>query len=269
MHVILAVTAIHDRYIQSPAIQHRSISEIYHGTQCAKLFNWKLSQPLQLEDRDALWATAAMLGIISTSSVEASNPEESWPLKPPESGDLEWLNIAEGKKAVWKLTDPSRSGSIFEPMFKGEESLFTPLPSFGIEDVPAEIVLLCNLNESSSPKNNPYFTAVHSLSRVLHASGNNLPGARSLHFFYNMEKPFKNMLEQKDPVALLLFALWYSTVPSGMWWVQRRAMVESQAIFLYLERSHKENKPVQALISKVNMMSSHNRRLPANLTMFV
>src|SRR4051794_39850341 len=109
MHVILAITASHDRYL-APGSQSRSIPESYHGSQCAKLLNETLSQHVQPQDRDALWATTALLSILAVSSVNAATPSEAWPLKSSDPSDLEWLHMTEGKMAIWNLTEPMRPG---------------------------------------------------------------------------------------------------------------------------------------------------------------
>ncbi|KAJ5677008.1 uncharacterized protein N7477_002641 [Penicillium maclennaniae] len=49
----------------------------------------KLTRPILPQDRDALWAAAALLGIASVTSIEASNPREAWPLKSYDPNDLD------------------------------------------------------------------------------------------------------------------------------------------------------------------------------------
>jgi hypothetical protein len=135
MHAILAITASHDRYL-APGPQHRNVLEIYHGSQCAKLFSQKLSQYIEPQDRDALWATAALLSVLTVSSVEAAIPSEAWPLKPSDPLDLEWLHMTEGKMVVWNLTDPLRPGGMFRAMLDTYTKLFSPIPCNGAEGVP-------------------------------------------------------------------------------------------------------------------------------------
>src|ERR1700709_114010 len=116
MHVVQTVTAVHDRYLSTSPwsiTSRQTATEFYHLTRAAALFNRKLSAPIKPEDRDPLWATAALLGIIAFSSIEASTPEAAWPLKPPEPSDLEWISMSEHKMAVWEVTQPLRVGSPF------------------------------------------------------------------------------------------------------------------------------------------------------------
>jgi hypothetical protein len=132
MHAILAVTATHDRYLNTPAAGRRTVPETYHRSQCAALFNRKLSQPIQPQDRDPLWATAAFLGIIALSSVEASTPEEAWPLKTSEPSDLEWLRMSEGRWPYGISPIPYGPGACSGPCLTNTLNCFLPSPVRGL-----------------------------------------------------------------------------------------------------------------------------------------
>lgn len=245
MHVTLAVTATHDRYLSTRATGRRTVPETYHWSQCAALFNRKLSQPIQPQDRDPLWATAACLGILALSSVDASTPEEAWPLKSSEPSDLEWLRMSEGKMAVWNLTDPLRPGGMFRAMSEEYAQLFSPIPSAGIDGVSSTLSRLCNLDVSSTAENNPYFATVHTLTQLQNLPSDQITMPRPLTFVYHMQRSFKTLLREKDPVALLLLALWYMRVRRAAWWIEHRATVECQSICLYLQRYHQSNSAIQ------------------------
>jgi hypothetical protein len=245
MHAVLAVTATHDRYLSTPATECRAVPKTYHWSQCAALFNRKLSQPIQPQDRDPLWATAAFLSIMTFSSVEASTPEEAWPLKTSEPSDLEWLRMSEGKMVVWNLTDPLRPGGMFRAMSEEYAQLYSPIPRAGIDGVPSALSRLCNLDVSSTAENSPYFAAVHTLAQLQNLPSDQITMSRSLTFMHHMQRSFKTLLQEKDPVALLLFALWYTKARRAVWWIEPRATVECQSICLYLQRYHKSNSAIQ------------------------
>ncbi|KAJ9148972.1 hypothetical protein NKR23_g4712 [Pleurostoma richardsiae] len=127
MHAALAMAATHDRYLGTTQPRRRTLREQYHSTQCITLFNQKLSEPVRLQDRDPLWATAAMLAILAVSSVEAESIEDSWPLASVSPltysscmhpTELDWINISEGKRTIWNLVDPLRPDSIFYGLFQ-------------------------------------------------------------------------------------------------------------------------------------------------------
>ena len=109
MHIIQTLTIIHDRYLSRDILSKSLFADIcYHWSHGVSLFNRKLSSPIEDEDRDPLWSTAALCGIIACAAVEATGPEDAWPLKPPDDSDLDWLRMNEGKGAVFKLTKPMR-----------------------------------------------------------------------------------------------------------------------------------------------------------------
>jgi hypothetical protein len=93
-HIVIALTLLHDRHLAgTDAISHKTLSHWYHGT--AK-FKEVLMQPVKDESRDALWASAALMGAIQFATFEARTPEEAWPLKSCDTTDLQWLKISDG-----------------------------------------------------------------------------------------------------------------------------------------------------------------------------
>lgn len=248
MHIILTLTAAHDRHLSTPGHSRRTLTEIYHSTQSVALFNRKLSKPLQPQDQDPLWATATLVGIIVFSSLDASSPEEAWPLKPDEPSDLEWIRMSEGKAAVWRLTNPMRPDSIFRVMADMYMELHGPIAGVGSDGIPPELASLCRLEGTSTPENNPYFVAAHTLAPLRRLPREQRTKTVSLRFIFGMQPSFKKLLEEKDPVALVLLTLWYDASAPLIWWVELRAVVEREAICLYLRRHYKENTAVLELL---------------------
>ena len=105
MHFVQVLTAVHDRYLFAPPDAPKTGPEVYHWSRAVALFNRKLSAPLQPLDREPLWACAALLAIIAFSSVEASTPEEAWPLSGRIPSSPEWLALCQGKKTIWKVAN--------------------------------------------------------------------------------------------------------------------------------------------------------------------
>ncbi|KAK9350580.1 hypothetical protein V1523DRAFT_442517 [Lipomyces doorenjongii] len=248
MHGTLAVTAVHDRYLGVTPTHRRSLREAYHWSQCTILFNKWLSQPIKEENKDPLWATAGTLGILTFSSINAYSPEEAWPLGAPDSSDLEWLRLGTGKMSLWHLVDPLRPESVFRIMSETFAYMRRPLPAKGTDGVSVELVQLCGLNESSTRENNPYFTVVHGLSRLLEVPKGEASQGRVMMVSSHMHNEFGTCLEKKDPVALLLLCLWYTRARESKWWIGLRARYELPAICTYLQRYHRDNSAIQALI---------------------
>jgi hypothetical protein len=260
MHIILTITATHDRYLSiAPENAKISITEAYHWSRGAALLNEKLSAPILPQDRDALWAAAAMLGIASITSIEASSPKEAWPLKPYDPNDLDWLDVSQGKEAIWNATDPLRPDSIFHAMADDYRAMMDTPRLCEINEIPSEFVRLCGLDNLSAPQQNPYYTAV---SMLVHLGGVECTQAsmiRYLKFCKFMEPAFRNLLHRKDSRALLILANWYAPMCQSLWWMARRAQLECQAICLYLRKHHPDERDIQEMLI--------NPRIQCGLTM--
>lgn len=248
---MLATSAAHTRYLGAPShTRGASVPETYHKTQCAALLNQKLSQPIQPEDRDPLWATAATLSLLSLCAVDATSPEEVWPLKSSQSGgnDLDWLSLSEGKMVVWKLVDPLRPGGMFSVLAKEYAEMSLPIATAGIGGIPSALVRLCKLDESSTAANNPYFNQVHALSQFQKLPRTQANMGKAMTFIGHMQRSFVTLLQEKEPVALLILASWYVEVRHAAWWLDHRAMMEGEAICSYLLRYHWNDPAVAAFL---------------------
>lgn len=69
MHLVQAITAIHDRCLSAQVNIKQTMTETYHWAKEAAMVNNKLSTPVQPCDCDALWAAAVLLGVIAIESV--------------------------------------------------------------------------------------------------------------------------------------------------------------------------------------------------------
>lgn len=248
MHMVQSLTAVHDRYLNPQSTVNQNAIETYHLGKALVLFNEKLSGGIKPGEGDAVWATAALLGLVSFAMIDATKPEEAWPLAPPSHTDLEWLAMSDGKKAIWDIANPLRRQSVFHKLSGDFErdyfAALKPKPSDGI--LLADFAHLCNLDDPSD--NNPYYEAVHNLIPLLDLECNSSTMMRFISFIGHMNPRFKLLLERKDPRAMLLLAYWYSKVCKSQWWVSRRASLECQAICIYLERHHDDIPNVHELL---------------------
>lgn len=249
MHAVLALTLMHDRYLAAELNTKQTPSEAFHWFRSIALFNSRLSEPVQSSERDALWGTAALLGVIAFGYVEAEKPEEAWALAPPSSLDLNWLKMSSGKKEIWNITQPFRPDSVFQPLAL-EFTSFLPTPKGpGLEALPPEFIGLYNLDAGSTTDNNPYHYPASALAKSLN-SGSEYIAVLSFFSFVGHASPgYRQLLEQKNPRALLLLAYFYTQVCQyHRWWMRRRTMLECQAICIHLERNHEHETDIQALL---------------------
>lgn len=257
MHAVLTFTLMHDRYLSATPYAKQSTTEAFHLYQGAALFNSKLSKPIQPSERGALWATAALFGTITFCHIEAKTPEEAWPLKPPSSSDLEWLRMSDGKKEIWKITQPLTADGVFQALAPANmnDSLPTSSTVPELDALPSEFIELYSLEATSTPSHNPYHAAASALAQALKIDCHYSTIMNFLSFISHMHPDYKQLLERKDPRALLLLACWYGKVcQSRHWWIWRRAALEGQAICIYLEKYHRHETDIQKLLPFPMMM---------------
>ena len=250
MHVVQTLTAMHDRFLTESPRSRPSVPEIYHWTEAVSLFNRKLSAPIAAADRDSLWATAALLGAIAFSSIEATTPEEAWPLKLPEASDLDWLMMSEGKRAIWVVADPLRADSVFHSLSEEFDDAYYSSATFpsGIDGIPTAFVELFGFDVTTTSKSSPYHVAARVISALLDVECCQANIVKFFAFASHMQPEFLSLMAQKDPRALLLVAYWYAKIRNAIWWVHRRATLEGQAICLYLERWYPHNFAIRELL---------------------
>ena len=213
MHAMLSLTLMHDRYLSNIPNTKLSTVEAFHWYQGTALFNSKISGPIPASERDAVYATAVCLGVIAFFYIEATTPEEAWPLKPPSPLDLNWVSLSDGKRELNKITQPRGEKTAFQTLLPFENT--KPKPAFsapvpGLEALPPEFIRLCRLDASSTSDNNPYYDVASALAKSLHSDCKLTTILSFLSFIGGMRREFKQLLKQKDPCALLLLAYWFA-----------------------------------------------------------
>ncbi|KAE9366302.1 hypothetical protein N431DRAFT_419491 [Stipitochalara longipes BDJ] len=252
LHISIACTAMHDRYLSGQGHGKNTELECYHWAMSARLLNHEISQDSGAYDRDAMWMAAVLINYIVFYSVETQNPEEFWPLSPSIS-EIPWFPIQKGMRAIWQLAAPDRPGSLFSKPANDvqERCLGLAPPKPGKHGIAAPLVELCGLDESSSPETNPYHTAVHALSTLLNNPSANPQSLKFLGFINTIDVGFEALLKEKDPRALLLMSIWYGLVPKSAWWLSLRASLERRAICIYLDRYHADNLRIQRVLASI------------------
>lgn len=244
MHLVQSVAASHDRFLSGSATSRATARENYHMCQGILGFQSRLSRPIRPEDRDSLFIAASLLGVVTFFTMEADSIEDVWPLK---ESDMAWINLSSGKQAIWRLTKPSRRDSMWRPMSDLYErdlalaaKLEPPRPVLSVFDH------LCSDDGSlPSAAANPYHRTAQLLITLLDLECDDSTWLRFLLFICHVEQPFKDLLEHKDPWALLMLAYWFMKICRGVWWVSSRAILQGQAICIYLERYYADDTALQ------------------------
>ncbi|KAI6780608.1 uncharacterized protein J7T54_008526 [Emericellopsis cladophorae] len=250
MHASLAVAFAHDRYLLTSyhGTSPRNVQECYHWAQGTALLQERLKEPIQPQDKDAVWGTAAALAMLSFASSDVYTPQDSWPLRSSGRSDLDWLRMNEAKDSLWHIVNPLRRDSLFSVLSATYAQLHAPLPDKGADGIPPALAALCWLTGSSTVDTNPYLHATHAVAQILQLPDSEVTTGLAHPFMRSIRGPFKELLLARDAVALLLLYLWYRKASRTIWWIALRARVEAPAISSYLQLHHGGNAMLQAFL---------------------
>lgn len=243
---------MHDRHLLPIPMTRLSAAEAYHWQHAITLFNAKLSGRIDASERDAVWATAILIGVVTLCHIEATTADEAWPVAAPSALDLNWIQMSNGKKEIWKLAGLEKSGSILQP-WSGSSA---PVPVPQAQDLrilPTEMIHLLSLDSNASLSSNPYYAAASALGQCLAIDQGKSIMMCFLIFVSDLQPMYKSLLERKDPRALLILAWWNAKVSQmeECWWILRRVVLEGRAICRYLRRWAREmGEKVEALVDR-------------------
>ncbi|KAF8860545.1 hypothetical protein BDZ45DRAFT_308824 [Acephala macrosclerotiorum] len=254
LHAVLTLTLMHDRHL-SPTTFDTTLSarEAHEWGQTIALYSKALSMPIYPASRDALWGTAAFLGVMAIAHVDARTPKESWPYAPPSLMDLNWLRMSEGKKEIWKDGKEFLKESDFRILALELKGNYAPSLTFGstegLQALPPDFLAFFDLLEGSDLVQNPYHAPVYTLAQTWRISSTFKIIMNFIFYFTNMESRYKLLLAQKDPRALLLLAYWWRMIAETKHWhMFRRGNIECKSICLYLEREYGDDLALQNLL---------------------
>jgi len=250
MHVVMTLTAMHDRFLANFDNTEPSLVERFHWIRATGMFRQKLSTNIRVEDKDPIFATCALLKGICLALVEAATPLQSWPFADNGTLPLEWMRLQDGVHAIYELVHPLPPGSAFNSLVErvaGRDSVF-PVPTSGTFGLNHAWIELFGLDEDSNHIDHPYHGAVRIVTDLLGIECNKSTIFEFFRFSANPNAEFRRLMYRKDPRAILLLAYWYAMVCDSFWFIQRRATTECQAICMYLERYHGGDDLLQSIL---------------------
>ncbi|ROW05657.1 hypothetical protein VSDG_00676 [Cytospora chrysosperma] len=212
MHVVLALTASHDRRLSS-SDGNPTASELFHYYNATALFNYRLQcQDITPSERDAIWIASLFISAMQMCDIQAQRPEEAWPLRTSDPGEPNWLTLNLGKNDMWNLCDPTRTDSCFQVMLDKcsirAEPEFTPyeLKGDGFQNLPSEMLEYLNLDDPSTRASSPYFRAANIVSQLMPLEYNQSNIMKFITFLGLMQPEFRDLWTKKDPGVLLLLS---------------------------------------------------------------
>ena len=257
MHIVLAITAAHDRLSSLPD-DKPTATELFHQYNATAQYKYKLqSGDATSSERDAVWIASTFIGAMQMCNMPAKSPEGAWPLKASDPSEPDWLTLSLGKNDIWSFCDPSRADSCFQALwirytiFEGDSD-FTPteLKDGGFHNLPREMLQYLDLDDRSAWPSSPYFQAANIMSQLMPLEYNQTNIMKYAAFIQLIQPEFRDLWIKKEPGALLLLSYWYAkSIPFQQWWIWKRAVLECQAICIFLERYHSDIPHLERLLS--------------------
>jgi hypothetical protein len=269
MHVFIALAYLHDEHINPSLTASHRTPLAFHWYQATALFHRRLAAASSVRDpstlpsseRDSLWTAGALLGAASFALLDIQSVDNVWPLKESDSLDLDWLKMSDGKKVVWNLADPTRQESIFHELLAERSCMPDGTKEIPPDVLPGIFYRVFNLDASSSVSTNPYHTAASLLAQLLPREITDDTVIQFLSFLTQLDPRYRKLLEEKDPRAMVLLALWYTKAAAhSSWWMQRRSLVEGQAICIYLERYYLHVEGISEVVEFLKRVFENCRR---------
>lgn len=239
---------MHDRDFLHKGQSERTAFESYHSMSASRLFNHALSEHVYESDPVAVWMTAGFINAVGLFAVEDTDVTETWPMRPEGAADLQWLRLQRGLQSVWRIVSVRMANEVHPCRLKEEQGpgcVGEPPAHPGINGIAPFLAYACKLDEHSNATNNPYYTSAGILSVLLPRDLQGPAAMRYLIFLNTLEPQFEALLRVKDPVALLLLALWYAKARDAPFWLSKRAIVECRAICAYLDQECANDMVVQ------------------------
>lgn len=189
---------------------------------------------------DALLSTCMLMGA-QYLCPEAHKLTDCWVLS-AEPTAMNWLYLQGGMRCLLDLARPYIHRSIWAAISKEtdhEISLFDD-PCQNQEELHSGLADLCQVNDTTTPENNPCYIPLKMLSSMLKLDPcySNIP--KFLDFTLSLQSSYLHLLQKKDPCALVIIAHWMGLMClTSQWqpWVDCRIRTECVAICIYLESS--------------------------------
>ncbi|PWY75990.1 hypothetical protein BO94DRAFT_499303 [Aspergillus sclerotioniger CBS 115572] len=253
-HAILTLVLMHDRHALDGSRPSMNLAESDHWDRALTGFNRKMSLGFPPKETGAVLTTAAILWFLVFCHVEARTPEDAWPLRCTAAVGPAWLQINGGKEEIWRVMPSSSSDPVADALAPYQLSkLFPGEPeALDLSKVPMAFTRLFGLSTASPGVDcSPYREVAVDVAQALYMDR---PVFTNILSFVNclrtMTPRFKRLLLERDPRALLLLGCWYWKARQlGVWWMNRRAWLEGDAICLYLERHFSDIDDIHTILS--------------------
>lgn len=252
MHAVNGVSAAHICHLL-PAVQHPAqhrqskLAAAYHWHEALRQFRDELSSGATRENMDALLSTVMLICVHQFMLADpSSDSSQNFVYAPAEKryDCIRWLTIQHGFQALWAELGEYVWESVWNPVLRDADikqiAPRFPDPVAG-DEVHALFLELCEVDEQSSPEDNPYYTPLEHLLflRRLQPTMNSFN--KLITLVETIDDRFQRLLVVRDKRALLILAHWLALMDElHQWWISGRSRVECTAIITFLMHDRDE-----------------------------
>ena len=240
-HAVLGISAAHLQHLLPAHInplqnQEHRLAETRHWQQALKLFQIELANPQMfgMHNMDQL-LTTCMLLTVHTLSLPGDGKYQSFVDLPraETASALGWISSQRGFRALFAELGHFLQNSVWLPVFLHAVD-YTRAPTqngLDVDRVSDLLDQLCGITATTLSGENVYVDPKSKLVQQLRVE----PSVGTFHqlitFPGQLETAFVQLLEAKDPAALLILSHWLAHISKvGFWWIKPRAELECRAI---------------------------------------
>jgi len=245
IHMVLAVAFGHLKHLESVSTESSqchayALAQAMHWQNGLELYRAALSNVAQpgKHKGDAIIGTT-FLAVICAHIME----DEVWFEEFVSNYDravtriLSPLAVSSGVKALNNTAGLFDSTVAFRSvLLEADDSMGTyTCQDCGVDGLPPAFIKLCDLDEDSTPSNNPYHSIVRLLTPLLYLKPTKGHFQKLISFGGRTFDLFRPLLHIRDSKALLLLSYWLALLAqTDQWWLDIRARSQCSAIVHYL-----------------------------------
>lgn len=258
LHTMCAFAALHLKEVQSQ--EDRTPDEYdellsHHFHQGLELYTSELSHPVQPRMMDALFAACMLFAMLAYTipSEKSGHVAQTSSFDMPSADALAWLTSQTGFLILKETPtlQPYLPGSIWHKLLGESDSHAKAITTDqSLLTIPTEWQIVCQMHGHKSNSNNIYYDAVKYVVYTQDIDATDPDNfSYMICFPGHMSSDFKELVQNKDDVALLLLSHWLAKLCTmGYWWCRRRALIECRAICEYLRMECYSDHQMQTLL---------------------
>ncbi|OJD15682.1 hypothetical protein AJ78_04100 [Emergomyces pasteurianus Ep9510] len=246
MHALIAISRAHlNRLV--PSCERSRSEEYHHWERAVALFQHETTLPVSQHNMNAVISTCMMLSILAFTCDDTTT-SSSWIF----SGNRQatnWLYVQGGLPTILSKYQGRANNNIWAPVINDADDHHGTFSDEkpGADGISSVFVELCEIDENSNEQNHPYHPPLRALANLQKIKPSSLTFTKLVTFVGKVKSGYRDLLQRKDPRALLILSYWFAMMCSvDQWWIQTRVRFECASICRFLE--HTSDDRIQQLL---------------------